>query len=218
MEKDRGARVIALAALLVGVVGLSIGFSAFSSKLTIQPSAEVTPDESTFDVNFSTVATTETEGDVVGVPSADVVTATTATIDNTDDPIIENLGATFTEPGQSVTYSFFAHNNGKYKAFLNEIKYNAVDGSTLTKVCEPADGTDADMVEAACNAISVSVKVGSDAAVSATNSSIDDHTLDIDGFEPVVVTISYAEDGTLADGDFSVKFGDIVLNYDSVEK
>ena len=36
MDRDRRARVIAIAALLVGVVGLSLGFAAFSNTLTIK--------------------------------------------------------------------------------------------------------------------------------------------------------------------------------------
>ena len=35
MEKDRGTKVIAIVALIVAVVGLSLGFAAFSSTLTI---------------------------------------------------------------------------------------------------------------------------------------------------------------------------------------
>ena len=46
MEKDRGGRVIAIVALLVGVVGLTIGFAAFTNTLTIQSDASVTPDDS----------------------------------------------------------------------------------------------------------------------------------------------------------------------------
>ena len=43
MEKNRTGQVIALLALVVGVVGLSIGFAAFSSVLKIQSNATVTP-------------------------------------------------------------------------------------------------------------------------------------------------------------------------------
>ena len=39
MERDRSGKVIAIVALLVGVVGLTIGFAAFSNTLTIQSSA-----------------------------------------------------------------------------------------------------------------------------------------------------------------------------------
>ena len=72
------------------------------------------------------------------------------------------------------------------------------------------------MVEAACNGISVTVKVGSD-TYTGSNDSIADHLLAIDGYEEVVVTIKYASDATRADGDFTVDFGDITLTYGSVD-
>ena len=53
MEKDRRARVVAIAALLVGVVGLSLGFAAFTNTLTIKSSAEVKVGDSVFNVYFS---------------------------------------------------------------------------------------------------------------------------------------------------------------------
>ena len=54
MERDRSAKIIAIVALCVAVVGLSIGFAAFSNNLTIKSNATVTPNQNDFDVNFST--------------------------------------------------------------------------------------------------------------------------------------------------------------------
>ena len=67
MEKDRRARFIAIAALLVGVIGLSLGFAAFSNTLTIKSSAEVNVDPNTFNVDFA---------DSTGDTSATTVTPT----------------------------------------------------------------------------------------------------------------------------------------------
>ena len=53
MEKNRKVQIIAIVALVVGIVGLSIGFAAFSSVLNIQTSANVKPDSSTLNVDFS---------------------------------------------------------------------------------------------------------------------------------------------------------------------
>lgn len=39
--ENRGSKAMALAALIVGVVGLTIGFAAFSTSLTIKPTANV---------------------------------------------------------------------------------------------------------------------------------------------------------------------------------
>ena len=217
MEKERSTKIIAIVALCVAVVGISVGFAAFTNVLTIRSSAQVSPNAEDFDVNFSTVNTAETEGTVSGVVSdGTLVSADDATISNTDDPTITGLHANFTEPGQSVTYSFYAHNAGEYIAYLKSIKYSNITGESVAKLCTPAEGTDAAMVAAACNSINVTVKVGSD-SFAGTQEGITLHPLAIDAYEPVEVKIEYAVDGTRTDGDFSVEFGDISLTYKSVD-
>ena len=73
------------------------------------------------------------------------------------------------------------------------------------------------MVLAACEDITLSVKVGSKSAVTGTNASITGHTLNKDASEKIVVEIEYAADGTRVDGEFSVEFGDVSLTYSSVD-
>ena len=215
MERERSTKIIAIIALCVAVVGLSIGFAALSNNLTINSKAKVSPNASDFDVNFSSSNTSELDGVVSGV-GTNSATAEDATIDNSDSPTITGLKANFTEPGQKVTYSFYAHNAGKYAAYLNNVTYANVSGKTATKVCSAGDGTDATMVEAACNGISVSVKVGNDTYTGSMDS-ITNHSLDLDDYEEVVVTIEYASNASRTDGDFEVAFGDITLTYDSVD-
>lgn len=215
MERERGTKIIALVALCVAIVGLSIGFAAFSSNLKIKSSATVSPDASDFDVNFSSTDTEELDGEVIGV-GENGATAANATIDNTTNPTIEGLNATFTEPGQKVTYTFYAHNAGKYMGYLNDVDYANVTGKSATKVCTPASGTDSTLVEAACNGISVSVKVG-DTTFTGTTNSIANHSLDIDNYKKIILTIEYAGNSTRADGDFTVAFGDITLTYESID-
>lgn len=215
MEKDRGTKIIAIVALCVAVIGLSVGFAAFSNTLTISSSASVSPTATDFDVNFSSVDNAETDGIVTGVANGGA-TANEATIDNATSPTITGLKANFTAPGQSVTYSFFTHNAGKYIAYLNNVTYANVDGETSNKVCTAGDKTDATMVASACDDISVVVKVGSD-SFNGSRGSITSHSLAIDRYESVEVTIEYASDGDRADGDFTVAFGDITLTYDSVD-
>ena len=215
MERDRSAKIIAIVALCVAIVGLSVGFAAFSNELTINSNATVSPNASDFDVNFSTSNTSEQDGTVIGV-GTNSATAENATINNSNSPTITGLKANFTEPGQKVTYSFYAHNAGKYVAYLNNVTYANVSGKTATKVCTAGVNTDATMVEAACNGISVSVKVGSETYTGSMDS-ITNHSLGLDGYEEVVVTIEYASDASRADGDFEVAFGNITLTYDSVD-
>ena len=218
MEKDRGSKVIAVVALCVAVVGVTLGFAAFSNTLNIKPSASVSPTGSTFNVDFSSSDSAVETNLVTPVKDPDSITAGNATINNAgSNPEISGLTATFTEPGQDVTYTFYVHNIGEYDAFLKSITYNnTTDGSTF-RTCTANGGTTDSLVQAACDDITVSVKVGSDAEVTTTKPNITGHSLAIDAHETVEVKIEYASGGDRADGDFSVEFGDIALLYSTVD-
>ncbi len=215
MDRDRSTKVIAIVALCVAVFGLSVGFAAFSNDLTIKSEATVKPNASDFDVNFSSSDTSETDGTVTATSTAGV-TAQDATINNATAPTISGIKVEFTEPGQSAKYSFFAHNAGKYNAFLNNVTFKNVTDANANIVCVAAEGTNANMVASACQGISIKVKVGTTTFAEPTPT-ITSHELPIDQYEPVEVTIEYKTGAARADGDFQVKIGDIVLTYGSVD-
>lgn len=217
MEKNRTVQLIATLALVVGVIGLSIGFAAFSNTLKIKSSATVTPDKDTLNVDFSSSSTAVEANEITAVSNPVGLITTKATIDNTSDPVIKNLSATFTEPGQKATYSFYAYNAGQLQAYLKSIIYANVSDSTTNKVCTAKEGTTDALVQKACNGISVKVKVGSEAETNSSVASISNHALTKGQAEPVTVTLEYAQDADRADGDFTVAFGDITLNYSSVD-
>ena len=214
---ERSSRVIAVVALCVAVVGLTLGFAAFSNSLTISSSASVTPDASTFNVDFSSSNDSVVAGKVSPVTNPDTVVGTEATIDNTNAPTISNLSATFTKPGDSVTYTFYARNAGEYEAFLKSINFNNVASGSTTKKCTAGEGTTEALVQAACKSITLSVKVGSESAVTGTTADISGHSLAKNSSETIVVKIEYTAGGALADGDFTVEFGDVSLTYSSVD-
>lgn len=219
MERNRGFKILSIIALLIGVVGLTLGFAAFTSTLTIRSSAEIKPAGNTFNVDFSSAANEVVANDITPTKNPETLEAKDAEIDNTAEPTISNLGATFTAPGQSVTYEFYAYNAGEYPAYLNSITYSNVTDSSSSKVCTPKTGTTVEYVASACNDIVVSVQVGTEAAVTGSKSGISNHTLAKNTGELVTVTITYEkkENQTLADGDFTVEFGDITLDYSSVD-
>ena len=72
------------------------------------------------------------------------------------------------------------------------------------------------MVQKACKGISLKVKVGTEAETSSGIASISNHSLGKAKSEEITVTLEYASDATRADGDFTVSFGDVTLNYSSV--
>ena len=216
MEKNRSGQFIALLALIVAIVGVSVGFAAFSSALSIQSSANVKPDQSTLNVDFSSSDTAVVTNAIKPTTTPTTVVATDATIDNSTDPVIRNLSATFKEPGQKAVYTFYAYNAGELEAFLKSIVYENVSSETSNKVCTAGEGTTDALVQKACEGISLKVKVGTEAETSSGIASISNHSLGKAKSEEITVTLEYASDATRADGDFTVSFGDVTLNYSSV--
>lgn len=107
MEKNRGSKILAIIALLVSAVGLSLGFAAFSRTLDIRALAEVGPTKSDLKVNFSSSGEVLAIDPVVAETTSGV-SATDGHIDNTKEtPLINSLGASFTAPGQKVVYKFY---------------------------------------------------------------------------------------------------------------
>ncbi len=217
MEKERGVKVIAIVALMVAVVGLSIGFSAFTRDLNISIDDTTVNQKNNLSVVFSssnsTIETNQISGAILPIPTPTGVSATSATINNSDEsaPTITGLSATFTEPGQSATYVFYVHNKSDYTAYLRKIEF---DGS---KTCTATGDTTQTTVNAACDGISLSIKVGSMSEAIKTTTSITGHALSNTTPETVTVVIDYATGSKTANGDFTVEFGDITLNYNTVD-
>lgn len=217
MEKNRNAQVIAIVALVVAVLGLSVCFASFSNVLNIQSSANVKPDSSTLNVDFSSSIDSVTVAEITPTATPNSIVTTNATIDNSADPTISNLSATFTEPGQSAVYKFYAYNAGELNAYLKSIVYANVAGSNATKVCTAKEGTTDALVQKACENILVKVKVGNELETATGKASITGHSLAKKTGEMVTVTLEYAAGAERTDGDFSVAFGNITLNYSSAD-
>lgn len=183
MEKDRSTRIIAVMALIVGVVGLSIGFAAFSSNLKItNTTATVTPDKEDFRVLFTDdsdksaelltedgkVFEADLDKIVTEVSDEDnVIASSKVTIDNSSysTPIISGLSAGFNAPGQSVTYTFFSKNVGDYVAYLKSLTATKADAEGYI-VCTPTPENSEEVSESselliknACKTISATVNV-----------------------------------------------------------
>lgn len=214
MEKERGTKLIAVFSLFVAIIGLSVGFAAFSNSLNIQPSASVTPDAKDFNVDFSSSNASQTIAKIVPVVVGGAQ-GEEATINNDADPVLSGAKVTFTAPGQSALYTFYVHNVGQYKAFLNEVKFNNASNGKEFKVCTAGAQTNDGYTQEACKGIKVTLTVGSD-NYTQTTSAIKDKTLGLDEYAQVQLKIEYEADAARADGDFSVAFGDITLLYTSV--
>ena len=190
-------RIIPLVALIVAVVGLGIGFAAFTSTLTISSSAQVNPASTDFtnNVGFSTSSTEMKTGTLAPNSSTYGKSATLA------KTTISGIEATFTAPGQSVTYSANLVNLSAYTAYLNAVTFGS-------KTCTAGTGATQALVTAACGDISMSVKIGTNTYTS-TNNSISSVSIASTKYLAVTVKITYASCGDRADGPFTVSFGNL---------
>jgi len=214
MEKERGAKLIAIIALLVGVIGLSVGFAAYTAQLNITNTSATVGAGSAedFTVEFSTNETTlDTNIDtLVANAVVDGATALKASGASMNETTINGLSASFTEPGQSVTYTVYAHNTGKFLAYLRSITIGA-------KTCTAIGSTNQDLVDDVCPSITMTVKVGNEAETSVSQPNITGHSLAKADSEEVIITMTYGDTDSAADGDFTVNFGQIDLDYNYVD-
>ena len=109
MEKERGAKVIAVIALLVAVAGLTIGYAAYSSTLTINGTATVDP--ANWNVKFA-----YTSGDSLTAETTGLATQTTAP--TLTDTAVSGFDVVLRAPGDSITYKFSVKNTGTLDATL----------------------------------------------------------------------------------------------------
>ena len=173
--EGRNSKAIAIVALCVGVVGLSLGFAAFSSRLTISSGATVTVDK---DTQFE---------NIFGYDVNPQVGAVAAKYDNAWTGVTHN----FTRTGETATYTATIVNDSELTAYLNN-----TPSATVTS-CTAAEGTTTALKELACKEIALTVnapakvEAGKTAEVSVT---IKGNDTAVDGNLTVVfsdVTIDY---------------------------
>lgn len=199
--------------LCIILVGLTIGYSTFYSNLFISPFAIVKPNFSTFSVVFSNSPDTTDTSPIVPVASG--AEATSANISNKGNPTISRMNVVFSEPGQSVTYTFYVRNVGEYTAFLNNVIFENSSAGDNFKVCSSIEGTNQTEVDQACNYIKFSLKIGESLTFTGSEK-ITNHEFEVGQSEKIVINISYEANDIVVNGDFSVDFGLIALAYSSI--
>ena len=117
MKQNRQSKIVAILALCVSVVGLTLGFAAFSNTLTISSSATVSPNESDFNIivfgigewngNLGYAALTDFTSSSISIPQIGfegkylAQSATNAKItDNGKTITISDFNVGFSGPGQ----------------------------------------------------------------------------------------------------------------------
>lgn len=196
--KDRGLKVAVIAALVVSVIAIGVGFAAFTETLTIAGRATV--QTSTWKVKFSDLSTPTLAG------GATVVTAPTI---NTNDTAISTYDVKLSTPGDSVTYTFNVANTGTYDAELTSVTIPSKP--TCTGTGDTA-ATDADKV---CKHITYTLEYA-DAKEDGTKTIATGDTLGAGKSTSMVLKLSYdahnvAED--LPSGDVTLSDLGISLIY-----
>lgn len=179
MKQRKKSKIIAILALCVSVLGLTLGFAAFSNTLTISSSATVTPDASDF--KLMAYGLEDVSGDILSIafePSsytsstfskpylrnaavAENAKIESSNVNGSNSVVISNLNPVLKNPGDSATYYFMVKNEGQYDAYLANQNLKV---SSPSKVCEPVvkegqeTATDA-LVQEACKDILFNVKV-----------------------------------------------------------
>ncbi len=225
MESERNTRLIALVALVAGVASLSIGFSVYTRDLYIKPSAEVNLDSEVFKIVFSKQNNSVDTSNISPTENEDGSSGEEATIDNDgSNPTISNLKAKFTKPGQKVTYEFYALNIGEVDAYLTGITFNNILSGAVKKECKASvddnPAKDTEKIKSACDGITLSVTVAENEPVTDTKNIDTEYKLnkkEMDSYSShkVKVEIEYKQEATIPDGNITVEFGDIELNYSS---
>ena len=117
-NRDNGGKIIAVIALVLAVVGLSIGFAALQTKLEINGTAEVTGGK-TWDIKF---VDSSLKVDKVGSAQSTDPTVSATTI--------KDYKVTLAKPGDKVSYYFQVTNAGSFDAKLDSITIGTPTCST----------------------------------------------------------------------------------------
>ena len=232
MKKDKKMRAVALIALSFSILGLTLGFAAFSNTLTISSSAQVTPDASDFKLTLYGLPRVYEYDDINqhdpnSMPLS-IFTSTTqaaplldnneeatiATLDN-DNLSIKNLQASFTKPDQSIYYMIAIKNEGHYDGYLN--LQQQFEPASYT--CTAKEGTTEALALEACKGIEFRIRLG---YIDESGDKIDwdiSKTMDETGHVKLEkgkhwylnIVIAYEYGSARADGPFEIVFEDLKI-------
>lgn len=144
MNREREMKTLVIAALVISVVAIGVGFAAFSTTLQINGTATVNTDGKTWSVLFEKIE--KTSESTAGVDST-VPTITNGTAGvNVTNTAISTITAAFSAPNQKLQYKITVKNAGTYDAKLTAASIPTLDTITVTGT-ESAAATDATNVK-----------------------------------------------------------------------
>lgn len=194
MEKDRGFKLAAIAALLLSVIGLSIAYAGYTATLTVDGTATVA---SAWKVVWEDLSA----GQATGYAS---VENKTLAIDSTEQAISGFVG-TLKAPGDTITYTWKATNAGEIDATISGVTVGSL-------TCAPAatNGSTATEASNVCAKLSVDFQYDGAALTAQTRGDL------LHGASKnVSMTITYAAgDAVELSGDVAVTLGRTSFTYE----
>ena len=130
MNREREMKTLVIAALVISVVAIGVGFAAFSTTLQINGTASVNTGGKTWSVLFTGVEKTENSSADLEATTPSIGNGTTG--ENTTNTKIGVVTANFTAPGQKLQYKITVSNTGDYLAKLTASSIPTLDSLTIT--------------------------------------------------------------------------------------
>lgn len=238
MKQNKQTRLVAILTIFVSIVGLTLGFAAFSNTLTISSGATVSPNASDFKMRvYGADANSEDFADIAiesytlrdkSIPysvSSDLPISMNDAVISEDGLTISNMSATFQNVGESVAYHYAIKNEGKYDAYLDLNRYAHLYDlvETVDVTCTARPGTRQDLVDQTCENIDYYITFYDEngnlieGQYYVVMNGIDYLKIPVGSYMFVNVTISYVDNNSVfADGDFDVELEDITFDFSTV--
>ena len=201
-NNGREMKILVVAALIISIVAIGIGFAAFSQNLTINGNASV--QTSSWKVKFSELGSATLTG-----------TAAEVTKPTLSDTTIGTYNATFKTPGDSISYKIKVSNTGSYNA---KITTATISVPTCTgKSGESTAEADAGKV---CDKLTYTLVYDTDDTKSAGQAVQVGDTLDAGETRPMVLTLKYTDfidAALLPAADVSISNLGVTLVYSQAE-
>ena len=211
--KEKDYKVVTVAALVIAVLALSVGFASYSTILYIQDaSATASYGEDPFapSVQYK-------DGSLLcKKDSNDTVVEDAGSFDNSEHATIWNdASVALAGPGDSVTCSAIVENLSSFPAYFNQV--------VLSDKLICSGSNTINNLDAACQAIHLSVKIADTEYGTASsqnysgNDNISNLLIDAGGEKKVSFTISYEDGGAVANEVFSIAIPTIQFVTDTID-
>lgn len=228
MEKDRRIKILSIVALVLAITGMSLGFAAFTSTLTISSSATVTPNSDDFkivaygiptdlissinsidelidnkDIYTSPTNSYPVMGDQIGNHTTPKSASVANITSQSNNIIINNMMLEMSKSTDAVYYAFLVKNEGLYDVYMS-FQHSGEEQCTAQTEMTPN-------MTNSCNYfyrdIYVYTSSGEEANLRSQKIPINDYIIGI-------MEMKYSEAATVwPDGNINFKYKDVIVNF-----